>query len=133
MVRFGAALCAVFAAAPAFAQTAPLAPVEQSSIAQDAFSIGVLDRESGALGDDLWRGADGASLAALLDLAPTRPASPSLGAALRRVLLSPGDPPQGATPALGGAKLKALVRSGFYEEARDARSDGDRRSSVRRA
>jgi hypothetical protein len=119
MVRFGAALCAVFAAAPAFAQTAPLAPVEQSSIAQDAFSIGVLDRESGALGDDLWRGADGASLAALLDLAPTRPASPSLGAALRRVLLSPGDPPQGATPALGGAKLKALVRSGFYEEARD--------------
>lgn len=103
---------------PAFAQTGPLAPVEQSALAKDAFSTGFLDREEGALGGDLWRGASAKDLLALLELAPARPAGPSIGEGLRRVLLSPGEAPADATPALGGAKLVALARAGFIDEAR---------------
>lgn len=106
----------------AFGQTAPLAPIEQTALARDAFSTGLLDRGAGALGEDLWRGANAGRLSALLDMAPARPSSPSIGAALRRVLLSAGEAPQGANPALGGAKLKALARAGFIEEARQIES-----------
>lgn len=106
-------------ASAAFAQTAPLAPVEQASLAQDAFATGLLDRDEGALEPDLWRGADARILSALLAAAPARPASPAIGVAARRVLLSAGEGPQGADAALGGAKLKALVRLGFIGEARE--------------
>ena len=105
--------------AGAQAQTAPLSPVEQSSFARDAFATGLLDRDAGALGQDLWRGADARVLSDLLAAAPGRPASPSIGVAARRVLLSAGEAPQGADAALGGAKLKALVRLGFIDEARE--------------
>ncbi len=110
------------AAFPAFAEMAPLAPVERSSLAKDALSTGLLGRDGGALPADLWTGADSRNLAFLLGAAPSRPASPAIGDALRRVLLSPGDAPADATPALGGAKLKALVRAGFIEEAREIES-----------
>jgi hypothetical protein len=105
-------------ASAAFAQTAPLAPVEQTSLSQDVFATGLLDRDEGALGQDLWRGADPRVLSALLAAAPARPASPAIGVVVRRVLLSGGEAPQGADAALGGAKLKALVRLGFIDEAR---------------
>jgi len=108
----------VAAASPAFAQTAPLTPIEQTALAKDAFAGGALSRAEGALPTDLWRGADAAALMSLLAAAPARPDGPSTGAALRRVLLSPGDSPADATPALGGAKLKALVKAGHIEEAR---------------
>lgn len=103
----------------ALAQTAPLAPVEEAALARDAFATGLLDRDAGALGADLWRGAQARVLAGLLAAAPSRPASPSIGVAARRVLLSGGDSPQGADAALAGAKLKALVRLGFIDEARE--------------
>ncbi|MDZ7628678.1 MAG: hypothetical protein U5J99_09800 [Parvularculaceae bacterium] len=109
-------------AALAFAQTAPLAPVEQTVLARDVFATGLLDRDAGALGSDLWRGADGRVLAVLLAAAPARPASPSIGVLARRVLLSAGDAPQGADASLGGAKLAALVRLGFIDEAREIES-----------
>ncbi len=109
---------AAFGAA-ALAQTAPLAPVEQTNLSRDAFATGLLGRDEGALGQDLWRGADTRVLAALLAAAPARPASPAIGVAARRVLLSAGEGPQGADAALGGAKLKALVRLGFVDEARE--------------
>jgi len=115
------------AALPLFAsgahgQVAPLAPVEQVQLAKDAFSTGVLDRNGGALATDLWRGAEAQSLRQLLKMAPARPASPAIGVLMRRVLLSGGDAPQGATAALGGAKLKALARAGFIDEARQIES-----------
>lgn len=113
---------AAFAAPMTLAQTAPLAPIEQTSLAKDAFAMGLLDRDDGALGADLWRGADSRSLMMLLEAAPSRPAGPSLGDALRRVLLSAGDAPADATPALGGSKLRALVRAGFIDEAREIES-----------
>ncbi|HBS36830.1 MAG TPA: hypothetical protein DEA50_17395, partial [Parvularcula sp.] len=74
---------AAFGAA-ALAQTAPLAPVEQTNLSRDAFATGLLGRDEGALGQDLWRGADTRVLAALLAAAPARPASPAIGVAARR-------------------------------------------------
>ncbi|MFZ5619215.1 MAG: hypothetical protein ACOZAA_18020 [Pseudomonadota bacterium] len=122
-MRSALLISAASLAAPfALAQTAPLAPVEQTPLAKDAFAMGLLDRDEGALPADLWRGADAPSLMLLLEAAPSRPAGPSLGDALRRVLLSAGDAPADATPALGGAKLKALVRAGFIDEAREIES-----------
>ena len=106
------------ACAPAFAQTAPLTPIERAPLAKGAFESGALGRADGALPTDLWRGADAATLMTLLAAVPSRPDGPGAGAALRRVLLSPGEAPADATPALGGAKLKALVRAGHIEEAR---------------
>lgn len=121
-VALTCAAMSALSAPAAFGQTAPLAPVEQTALAKDAFSTGLLDRNAGALGSDLWRGADAASLAMLLKMAPVRPSGPATGAAMRRVLLSPGEAPEGATAALGGAKLKALARAGFIEEARQIES-----------
>jgi hypothetical protein len=115
-------LVASFLGTAALAQTAPLAPVEQTALARDAFGTGLLDRDSGALGPGLWRGADARVVGGLLRELPARPASPSIGAAARRLLLSGGDAPQGADAALGGAKLNALVRLGFINEAREIES-----------
>ncbi len=113
---------AAFAGTPAVAQTAPLGPVEETAFARDAFATGLLDRDAGALPGDLWRGASAEKLSALLAGAPLRPSSPSVGVALRRVLLSAGETPAGADAALGGAKLRTLVRLGFIDEAREIES-----------
>lgn len=121
MNKAGIVLAAAWAACatPAIAQTAPLAPIEETVLARDAFSTGVLDRDAGALGPDLWRGASAPTLAALLAKAPLRPSSPAIGVALRRVLLSAGEAPTRSDAALGGAKLRTLVRLGFLDEARE--------------
>lgn len=116
------AIACVLASPAAFGQAAPIAPIEQAVLARDAFSTGILDRSAGALGSDLWRGADPGSLALLLGMAPPRPSGPAIGAAMRRVLLSAGEAPAGSPPALGGAKLIALARAGFAEEARQVES-----------
>ena len=96
--------------------------VETAPLATDAFSTGVLDRATGALPSTLWRGAEPETLEYLLTYAPSRPAAPSLGEAMRRTLLSPGPGPQGAPASLGGRKLLALARAGFVEEARTVAS-----------
>jgi hypothetical protein len=105
---------------PEPAATAAGAPtaVETTPLAQDAFSTGTLARGQGALEPTLWKKADPARVAFLLDAAPTRPYGPSLGEALRRTLLTPGEAPQGAPASLGGRKLLVLARIGFGEDAR---------------
>lgn len=113
-----AALLGLLSAGGALAQVAPPTPVEETTLARDAFATGTLTRATGALEGDLWRGADARRLRALLAAAPARPSGPAMGEVLRRTLLSPGTSPEGAGPALGGAKLLALVRAGFIEEAR---------------
>lgn len=100
------------------AQSLTPRPVEQSALARDAFSTGVLSRSNGALPNDLWRGADPAAVDRLLDAAPARPAAPSLGEALRRTLLSNGDGPGGASASLGAKKLGVLIGAGYVDEAR---------------
>lgn len=100
------------------AQVAPPTPVERGTLSADAFATGAPSSVAGALPRDLWRGADPSDIADLLRDAPATPASPGVGEALRRTLLATGDTPPGATPELGGLKLRALARSGFAEEAR---------------
>lgn len=102
----------------AAAQVSLPEPVETQQLARDAFSTGTLDSASGALPADLWDGSDAQTLEFLLTKLPARPATPSLGEALKRALLSPGDAPGGASPSLGGKKLLALARAGFINEAR---------------
>ena len=104
------------------AQVALPPAVETAPLAKDTFATGMLTRADGALDPTLWRGADPATLNFLLDAAPARPSGPSLGEVLRRVLLTSGETPQGATSALGGRKLLALSRAGFIEETRTVAS-----------
>ncbi|MEQ1931099.1 MAG: hypothetical protein ABL957_11320 [Parvularculaceae bacterium] len=104
-------------AAPPAGLGAPQA-VEQTQLAEDAFATGTLARGQGALEPTLWKRADPARVGFLLDAAPARPSGPSLGEALRRTLLTPGESPQGAPVSLGGKKLLVLARAGFIEEAR---------------
>ncbi len=115
-------LAASLLGAGALAQTAPLAPIEQTALSRDVFGTGLLDRDAGALEVGLWRGSEARIIGGLFRDVPARPASPSIGAAARRLLLSGGDGPQGADAALGGARLKALVRLGFIDEAREIES-----------
>ncbi len=114
------ASAAAFAQAPTqpASSVATPTPVEQSTLARDPFATGLLLKSDGALDPDLWKRADPVRVGALLDTAPSRPPTPSIGEALRRTLLSSGDPPDGASASLGGRKLLALARAGFGEEAR---------------
>ncbi|WP_395073529.1 hypothetical protein [Hyphococcus sp.] len=106
----------------AMAQIAPPASVETTQLATDAFAIGGLDAGETALPNTLWEKSDPQTLDFLLSYAPSRPASPSLGQALRRTLLSPGAKPAGAGASLGGKKLLALARAGFINEAQTVAS-----------
>lgn len=128
MIRLGFHnMAAVLAAAMAShsaveAQLAAPTPIEREALARDAFSTGVLRSGQGALDPALWRGADAEMLAVLLQAAPPRASTPSLGDAMRRVLLSAGAAPEAgarmAPTELGGRKLIALARAGFGDEAR---------------
>lgn len=121
--RLAAAIAGAGAlAGAAAAQVSLPGPVESTPLATDIFSTGTLEPKDRALESTLWTGADADTLAFLLDHAPARPALPSLGATLRRVLLSPGPGPKDAPASLGGRKLLALARAGFGEEARTVAS-----------
>ncbi len=102
----------------ALAQIAAPEAVETAQLATDPFSIGALGAGETPLPETLWIKSDPQTLDFLLDQMPGRPASPSLGRALRRTLLSPGAKPAGADASLGGKKLMALSRAGFIKEAR---------------
>ncbi|WP_428408107.1 hypothetical protein [Hyphococcus sp.] len=106
----------------AVAQIAPPESVETAQLPTDPFSIGGLQEGEQALPGTLWSNADPRILDFLLSQAPARPASPSLGKAMRRTLLSPGAKPAGADASLGGKKLLALARAGFIDEARNISS-----------
>ena len=121
-----AALAALAAAVnSASAQNAAIQPVEAVSLSRDAFATGSLTPATGALPETLWDDADPDALSLLIDSAPGRPASASVGAVMRRLLLSPGRTPLGASPSLGGKKLLALASAGFTEEARTIASLSD--------
>ncbi len=109
--------CAAALFGVAVAQVAPPEIIESAPLARDAFSTGTLTPATGALPPDLWRGAKPSTLEFLLENLPARPATPAIGEAMRRTLLSPGSAPDGAGAALGGKKLLALARAGFVEEA----------------
>ena len=118
----GVALFAGVCVPLAVAQIAAPEAVETAQLPTDAFAIGAIEASEGALPPSLWEKSDPQTLDFLLTYAPTRPASPSLGEALRRTLLSPGAKPAGADASLGGKKILALARAGLISEARDIAS-----------
>ena len=81
------------------------------------FALGTLSAEEGALGQDVWQGADPDALATLLDALPRAYAEPAYLDIARRLLLSPASAPEGADDALAGAKLLAAAELGYYREA----------------
>lgn len=117
-IAFGAVVGLAAFAPLALAQIAPPETVETAQLATDAFAIGALQPGEQPLPPGLWAGSEPQTLDFLLTYAPSRPATPGLGAAMRRALLSPGDKPAGAGASLGGKKLLALTHAGFIEEAR---------------
>lgn len=100
------------------AQVSAPEAVEVQPLSKDAFSTGTLSAEEGALPPTLWRESDAQTLEFLLANLPARLAAPSLGAAMKRTLLSPGAGPPDAGASLDGKKLLALGRAGFIDEAR---------------
>ncbi|WDI31728.1 hypothetical protein PUV54_00810 [Hyphococcus flavus] len=104
-------------AGAAVGQIAAPETVETAQLATDAFAIGALKPGEPALQPSLWQDSEPQTLDFLLSHAPTRPNGPSMGLAMRRILLSPGQRPAGADASLGGKKLLALVKAGFIEEA----------------
>ena len=135
LIKGAAIVAAMLGARGAYAQTPEVQPdgaasagagalqaVETEALSKDAFSTGLLTTSEGALSAALWGGADAANISFLLGQAPARPLTPSIGQALRRVLLSAGAGPANAGPELGGRKLLALARAGFVEEARTVAS-----------
>ena len=124
LLRHPAALAAVAATfvSAGFTQVAPPEVVESAPLARDAFSTGTLTQAGGALPSTLWLNAKPSTLEFLLDNLPARPATPALGEAMRRTLLSPGSAPDGAGEALGGKKLLALAQAGFVDEAAEIAS-----------
>ncbi len=111
--------------------------IETQSLKADVFATGTLTPLDGALPAVLWQGSDPETLAFLLDHAPTRAGLPSIGHALRRILMSPaitdtdrsglaGSTPQNTQrTSLGGKKLLALANAGFIDEARTLASLSD--------
>ena len=100
------------------AQVALPPAVEQENLARGVFETGVLSARDGALDDAIWQEARADDIMYLLNALPARPASPAIGEALRRVLLTGAASPADPDNKLGGAKLMALARLGFLEEAR---------------
>ena len=94
-----------------------IAAASAQSVDDSAFAVGTLSRAEGALGSDLWAGAEAEAVDALLKALPARYAEPAYLDLARRVLLSPGQGPEGADNALAGEKLLAAARLGFYREA----------------
>lgn len=96
--------------------------VESATLAQDAFSTGLLTPAEGALPASLWQGARADTLEYLLSQMPARVSSPGLGNVLTRTLLSSGAGPDSAPASLGGAKLQVLANMGFSEDVRSLAS-----------
>lgn len=112
----------LFAASGAAAQDFSPTPIERTSLSNDPFATGLLDRGQGALERNLWEAANADAVGRLLEALPARPVSPSVGRTMRRILLTAGESPAGATSSLGGRKLLALARAGFVDEARTVAS-----------
>lgn len=109
-------------AGPGRAQLVLPPAIETRSLTANAFETGTLDARDGAMAPELWVDTDPETIAFLLDQAPARPAAPAMGAALARVLLSPGRSPvtddRAVNDRLGGKKLLALINAGFIGETR---------------
>ncbi|MET0274637.1 MAG: hypothetical protein ABW360_16750 [Phenylobacterium sp.] len=124
-----AALLLLLPAGQAAAQPVAVAPLA----APDAFSTA--GRATG-LPPNLWRGASAATARTVLPLLASKPLSPAAAALARRVLATGAPGPEGAEPALVGARAAALLAAGDAKAAADVleRAPGlDRNAEVSRA
>lgn len=124
------ALCAALAALPAaaLAQTSPDKPpapepvehtaeIEMQQLRElDAWSVGVLTAQQGALPRNMWAHADPALLAQAFDGLPANYVSPAVQALARRVLLSGADAPPGDANEAARKRFEALGRMGAADE-----------------
>lgn len=99
-----------------------LSPIEETSIARDPFSTGLLEAGESEFDGALWKTANADALSLLLDEIDARPSLPGLGTLFRDVLLTNGSAPTDATStptrSLGGQKLLLLAAAGYTEEVR---------------
>ncbi|GGY40628.1 hypothetical protein [Parvularcula lutaonensis] len=97
--------------------SAAKAQVERANFDSSPFSLGTLTENEGALGRDLWDGATAEEIADQLRNVPTSYEDPVKRLILRRVLLSPGNGPDGADADLAGLKLLRAAEAGYVMEA----------------
>ncbi|NNU14866.1 hypothetical protein HK107_00835 [Parvularcula sp. ZS-1/3] len=93
------------------------AQVERANFDTSPFSLGTLTEQDGALPRTLWEGSEAAFVQEQLFAVPTRFNDPMKRLVLRRVLMSPGNGPQGADARLAGIKLLKAAEAGYVMEA----------------
>jgi hypothetical protein len=99
------------------ALSAASAQIERANFDSSPFALGSLTERDGALPRDLWQGAQAETIAGQLTALPTRFEDPAKQEILRRILLSPGEGPQGADAQLAGVKLLKAAEAGYAYEA----------------
>jgi hypothetical protein len=119
MVTRKLALAAAFTALTpltAYAQNLPT-PVEQTQLQElDGWSVGALSRANGAMAPDLWTRSDPEFLALVFARLPAVYDSPATLALARRVLLSAGESPRGATIEQARGRFEALGKMGAADD-----------------
>ncbi|PKQ02331.1 MAG: hypothetical protein CVT73_18845 [Alphaproteobacteria bacterium HGW-Alphaproteobacteria-12] len=85
----------------------------------DAASAGLLDRQQGGFGPDMWRGASRADIDQFLARLPVATRSPVMNDLGRRLLLTGAQPPAGAGggASLLAARLNRLIAAGRIQAA----------------
>ncbi|HVY86073.1 MAG TPA: hypothetical protein VG943_13130, partial [Caulobacterales bacterium] len=101
----------------AMAQSALPAPIETQELQQlDAWTVGALPRNGGALPNDMWSHSDPDFVAALFDKVPASFESPSQQRLVRRVLLSGATAPPGDAAQAARKRFEAIGRVGYADE-----------------
>jgi hypothetical protein len=93
------------------------AQVERASFDTSPFSLGSLTEREGALPRELWQGSTAETVSEQFASLPVRFEDLAKREMLRRVLLSPGDGPEGADAKLAGLKLLKASEAGYAFEA----------------
>lgn len=119
------AVGALLAALPGLAlaqEEAPPPPSRPAEIetqalrALDAWSVGVLTQQQGAMARDVWANTDPAFLAALYERLPSNYDSPAMQNLAQRVLFSGADAPRGDASEAARKRFEAMGRMGAADE-----------------
>lgn len=93
------------------------APMQTQQVSElNAWTVGGLSRQNGALPTDIWSRSDPAFLALAFDRLPANYDSPATLALARRVLLSGADAPRGDADAAARERFEALGKMGAADD-----------------